>query len=1184
MLTIGDVDRHSSQDLLAFVRCDRLTALQRRGIGPAATPEGRAAEADDQWTIDDVVIELGHQHEEAIKQRYADEIGEVLTVEIGNRSPAAVLAAAEQTQQLLAAGVPVVHQGVLLDDRWMGYADFLMRVDTPSSLGGHSYEVADAKLGRELKAAALLQTSLYTVLLSKLQGSLPQRLHLDLGGGQPRLTRPTARSVAYTRRLMARYLADLASGPGVIADPAPVPWCKSCTFLAECDTWWRERDDLVAVAGLRSTQRARLHDAGITTIAELASRHPVDGSVRVPGIGASTLADLAAQAALQVATREQTHEKTHEPLPIVERLGPTYDDQGELQRRGLLALPTPNPGDVFYDIEGNPLLEPHGLEYLHGVWLGQDTETGVAAFQQGGGQRNNGFLWAWANNVAEERRALELVVDLFVARVKAHPDAFIYHYAPYETAALFRLAQRHATREAELDTLLRDGRFIDLYAIVRQGLRVGAESYSIKTLEQLYLTDGRHGDVAKADDSVVQHHRYREAAGTDAARIRANIVEYNEEDCRSTAELREWLEGHRAELLAEHHLPADLRPTVATKPAEPEDDAAVAAELRLVAACLERAELAGPGEQQAWETLAGLAGWHRRERKATWAEWYRSIEVADTSEAEASSQVLGGLRRDTASPPLGTGIVRYRAVEQDHRINLGDRLCDLSSWGPADAELPPELGRVTTITADTSAGELLIDLEVKTATAPAEVLAAAPKPEHFSDTSLIASLHRTIDDALQVGLDERSATMDLLHRRVPAALTEVTERDPKERAIQVARRGQPGVLAIQGPPGTGKTELAARLLLALVGHGLRVGITALSHNAISEVVERVVKFATPDQPVRIGQAPKSGDSAEERRRRAAQLSNGGATLTLEPSAKIAAQVNNLDILAGTVWLWSRPELAGKLDVLLIDEASQLSLANATAAAAAAHRLILVGDPQQLTQPTRAAHPGDAANSALDHLLGAEDGPAVIAPEQGVFLDASFRMHPDICAVVSRLSYDGQLEAVDDCRYLDLRDAGLLDGTGVRFVPVTHSGNAASSPEEAEVVRGLVERLTGATFVDHKQEACTIRHDHIAVITPYNAQVARLDHVLPTGVGRGTVDRYQGKTAAVVIISLAASSADDAPRGLDFLLDRNRLNVALSRARAAVFVVGSPELMNAAPSTIRAIEAANDLCVIASGRG
>ena len=703
MLTIDGIDRHSSQDLLAYVRCGRLTGLRRRGIQPATTA---AAAADGEPTMDDVVLKLGHQHEEAVKQRYAAEVGEVVTVEVGDRSPAAVLAAAEQTRQLLAAGVPVVHQGLLLSERWMGYADFLVRVETPSSFGDYSYEIADAKLGRELKAAALVQTSLYSILLSHLQESLPKRLHLDLGGGQPRITRAAARSVAYTERLMGRYLDDVGSGWDVVPDPEPVPWCASCDFHAECDAWWRERDDLVHVAGLRTTQRARLRDAGITTMAELASRHPLDGSVRVAGIGARTLAALAGQAALQVATREQGPAGPDGPLPVVELLAPSHDDEGVLQRRGLLGLPAPSPGDVFYDIEGNPLLEPQGLEYLHGVWLGEDTETGVVAFQAGGGERNDRFLWAWADNDAEERRALELVVDLFVARVDAHPGAFIYHYAPYETAALFRLAQRHATREAELDRLLRDGRFIDLYAIVRQGLRVGAESYSIKTLERLYLSDGRHGEVAQADDSVVQHHLYREAAPEAAASIRAGIVEYNEEDCRSTLELRDWLEGHRTALLSEHGLPSNLRPTVAAEPAAPEDDAAVREELRLVAACMERAELATPCEREAWETLAGLAGWHRRERNATWAEWYRSIEVADVAEAEASSQLLGGLRREPLGSSVGSGTVRYRVADQDHRIELGDRLFDLSAWGSPGAEPPPELGKVTAITTDPASGDL----------------------------------------------------------------------------------------------------------------------------------------------------------------------------------------------------------------------------------------------------------------------------------------------------------------------------------------------------------------------------------------------------------------------------------------------------------------------------------------------
>ena len=1185
MLNVDGRVRHSSQDLLAFVRCDRLTALRRQGVRPS-TAQPPASEASGGSTMADLFIELGEDHEDRVKERYAAEAGDVVTIDVGDRSAPATLAAAEHTRNLLHDGVPVVHQGVLLDDHWMGYADFLVRVDSPSSLGSFSYEAADAKLGREVKAAAIVQTSLYSLLLAEIQGYVPERLHLDVGGGQPRVTRPTARSLAYTRRLMDRYLADHETAGDAIPEPEPVPWCASCEFQPECDAWWRDRDDLVHVAGLRATQRTRLRQAGIETIADLAAEPPIGADFPVAGIGRRTLDGLASQAAVQVATRERSADSDGTASPVVERLEPERDDDGELQWRGLLSLPPPSPGDVFYDIEGDPLVEPHGLEYLHGVWLGDDTGSGVDGFLGRGGEQRGPFVWVWADDPDGERRALELIVDLFVARIDADPGAHIYHYAPYETAALFRLAQRHATREEELDTLLRDGRFVDLYATVRQGLRVGAESYSIKTLEQLYLTSARHGDVAKGDDSIVEHQQYRDADAETARRIRADIVEYNEEDCRSTAELRAWLEGHRDALLAEHDLPADLRPTRTHDDEEPAPREDVARELALTAACHERAAACDdPDERDGWETLKGLAGWHRRERKTVWAELYRSIEVADTAEAEASSQLLGGLRRDPGGPPAGPGTVRYRAADQDHRVELGDRLLDVATRGAHGSDAPPTLGTVVGMSVDPDSGELLVDLDVAGASAPDELVAVGSAPTFVPDGGPISSLHRTIEAALAGGLDEASAAMDLLRRRVPRELGQVTAPDPRTRAIEVARVGEPGVLAIQGPPGTGKTELAATLLHELVADGRRVGITALSHNAITEVVERTIELADDSAgPTRIGQAVRSGTTAAECREREAKLSRTGATLTLGQPGRIASRLDELDVIAGTVWLWSRPELARSVDVLLVDEASQLSLANTLAAAAAADRLVLVGDPQQLTQPTRALHPADAGNSALDHLLDtADDGLAVVAQDKGVFLDTSYRMHPDICRVVSELAYDGQLEAVDSCQLLDLRDAGDLDGPGVRFLPVAHTGNSSSSPEEADVVRKLVDQLLGATFIDQKGRSFTIDGQGSAVITPYNAQVARLEQVLPDEVRRGTVDRFQGKTAAVVIVSLAASSADDAPRGLDFLLDRNRLNVALSRARAAVLVVGSPALMDAAPLTIRTIEVANDLCRVADGR-
>jgi uncharacterized protein len=366
------------------------------------------------------------------------------------------------------------------------------------------------------------------------------------------------------------------------------------------------------------------------------------------------------------------------------------------------------------------------------------------------------------------------------------------------------------------------------------------------------------------------------------------------------------------------------------------------------------------------------------------------------------------------------------------------------------------------------------------------------------------------------------------------------------------------VLAVQGPPGTGKTFAAARLIRALLDAGKRVGVTAQSHAVIRHVLDVVGRPAL--QKANEEQAPVGGGAVE--------------VTTSNDSAREALASGRVRLVGGTAWLWARQDMRESVDVLVIDEAGQFSLANAVAVAPAAGSLVLLGDPQQLTQPTQATHPYGAGVSALQHLIGDHD---TVPADRGVFLGTTWRMHPAVTAFVSELAYEGRLESAADRERQTVSGEGPLAGSGLRWVPVEHEGCDTSSPDEVSVVATLVKDLLTRTWTDCDQRVRPITETDILVVAPFNAQVAALLNGLPSGIPVGTVDKFQGQQAPVVIYSMASSSAALAPRGVGFLFDVHRLNVAISRARALSIIVGSPALLDAEVHTPEQLRAVNALC-------
>ena len=375
-------------------------------------------------------------------------------------------------------------------------------------------------------------------------------------------------------------------------------------------------------------------------------------------------------------------------------------------------------------------------------------------------------------------------------------------------------------------------------------------------------------------------------------------------------------------------------------------------------------------------------------------------------------------------------------------------------------------------------------------------------------------------------------------------------------------------LPIQGPPGSGKTFTGAHMIIALVNAGKRVGVTANSHKVISNLLTTLCKEANKtNTKLSIVQKPNNGDGCEHDL--VEQVDSNEEVLE-------RLQSGEANVAAGTAWLWSREEFAGSVDVLFVDEAGQMSLANVLALSPAAKSVVLLGDPQQLDQPQQGVHPPGAEVSALAHLL---NGRATIEPHQGLFLSESWRLHPDICEFTSEAFYDGRLTTRTENALQRLNARGLLDGTGLRFVPVNHDGNQSASPEEVERIAELVEELlnNAATWTNKEGETALLTLRDILIVAPYNAQVELLAQRLPKDARVGTVDKFQGQEAPVVFYSMTTSTPEDAPRGMEFLYSSNRLNVATSRAQCVTVLVASPELFDVSCKTPRQMELANAFC-------
>lgn len=1187
MRLVAELLRLSATDLANHLSCVHLSRLD------LAVAEGRARRPHRSDPIVDLLSERGREHEAAyLAHLRAEKLG---VVEIrsapGTEDVGATLAAMRD-------GADVIYQAPLGDERWYGRADFLRRVARPSSLGAWSYEAVDAKLATETRAGTILQLCVYSKLLERLQGARPESAHVVAPHHhfEPETYRLDDFRAYY--RLVEQRLEAALAVRDAATYPEPAQHCDVCSWWSQCNARRRADDHLCFVAGISRLQIKELRSRlDVATLERLGELKPVPRPTRGSREALERVRD---QAAIQLKAR-RLRERQHEVLP----LGPEH---------GFLRLPEPARGDLFLDLEGDRLAQDGGREYLFGVSDTRDLYTPL-----------------WATSPAEEKRAFESVVDRIVAAFRADPAMHVYHFGAYEPTAFKRLSGRYATRENELDVLLRAELFVDLHAVVRHSLRASVETYSLKDLEQFYGL-ARQQDLREATASrrVLEwaiemredlglSRRDSPTPASNAPQLTLGLDEqptpsrfapqvdsverYNRDDCISTARLRDWLEELRAAAERSHGDPLPRPETLSGQASE--GVAQVAEETERVVTALLGDDIPidledRTDEQQARWLMAQLLEWHRRENKAAWWEYFRlkdlPLEDYEDERSALANLTFVGTIGGTARRP----VQRYSFPPQEHDLRRGDEVCT-----PTEEQT---IGKVEAIdlaghTVDVEQSgrfaeyrleRLFLRRIVRPDPKPdvlleigrwiAENGVDAPGPYRAARDLLLKRPPRLVAGARGVGTTENAAAQSQViefaaartvreRRRAAAATPHAGAMDPEVlEAIRLAFSLDRGVLPIQGPPGTGKTFTGAHMILDLVKAGKKVGVTAVGHETIRNVLREVCGHAAA-QGMSDFRCLHKGKPKEE---------NPEALHAIDNNDRVASSFGSgaYALLGGTSWLWANERFRDSVDVLFIDEAGQMSLADVLAVSAAAKNLVLLGDPQQLEQPQQASHPPGAGASALEHLLG---GAKTIPADRGLFLHQTRRLHPDICRFTAEAFYENRLTSFPGLERQALvapagSRAAAFGAAGLVYLPVAHDGNQSRAAEEVDAIAAAVEALTadGVSYRNAAGEEAPLTRADLMVVAPYNAQVTALAERLPD-VRVGTVDKFQGQQAPVVIVSLTTSTPEDAPRGMEFLYSANRLNVATSRAKALCILVGNPPLFEPDCRTPREMRLANAFC-------
>ena len=1059
----------------------------------------------------ELVRDKGTAHEHAVRQRYLDH-GRIVIDAPEKEGRSFEEWAADARGLMERRDVEVIYQMPFVHEGIKGIADFLIRVEPDD--GFSPWEPVDAKLARgEGRPGHLLQLCFYAEAVQGLTGLPPKMIHLELGSGATESFR-FEEFGPYWRRMKLEL--SRATGTSIeLAETRPEPcrFCDFCDFQKVCEEQWRDEDSLVFVADLLKNDRRLLEEAGVETLAGLATRQGEVTSVPV-----ERLERVQHQAELQKLSREAPEAA----IPF-SHVAPGADPSWG---HGYSHLPPPDVGDVFFDLEGHPLFTAEaGLFFLFGLLY---QEEGAWSYEP-----------IWAHDLAEQARRAAEVIDFFDERRRRYPGMHVYHYNHTERSALTTMT---AESEASIPLahLSATGLFVDLRPVVKNAYQIGIESYGLKNLERVTGFE-RTGEIHAGSGAVLLYEEYM-TGGRDGSLL-DEIALYNDNDVRSTMLLRDWLVENRPDSVRWREVEFDEYET------NKELD-------ELEFALLEY-------DQESIQHLFGnLIGYWKRERSAQFTPKRELVRkpVADLIDEPEVLTSLQMIDREPSTLDAERGVVRERATFSFPDQVRSDR------W---------ENGSVFIAAADGETGfgnASQLDLEQQSLTIswkhdvgePTILPVSTIRDDWVAPGRKLDALMEAARALLADPTSLPDLTREILTRATPRFLPGAgpdggTFSDDKDAMVAWVGGLDRSVVAVQGPPGTGKTYRGARMVRQLLAEGKRVGITGPSYAAFSNFLSALVALYLEEGDIDQLSAcqrvqPKGVRPLEEYIDYASSNSR---------AAKASYQLT-----AGTSWFFCSKEIvANPVDYLIVDEAGQVSLADVAAMSLFASNVILLGDPLQLDQVSNAVHPEGAGESSLEYML---DGAQTIAADRGVFIEETWRMHPKICSFISSQIYEDRLHAHPSCAHQEVTG----HGAGLRWIEAVHEGRSTRSIEEAEIIAAKIGELLGTPWTDQEENTRPLTVDDFMVVAPYNDQkdlirevLERSDATRPIAAAVGTVDKFQGREAPVVFFSMTASSSEGLNRGTDFLFSRSRLNVAVSRARCLAYLVCTDALLGTRASDV-----------------
>lgn len=1144
----------SAHDLISVLECQHRIILDKLVLDKKLDKPGLVGDPNLE-----LIKKLGFRHEEKVKKILEVQSKTFVEIEGVKKNKNRIdeyVRLGQLTLEAMKEENEVIFQGVLFTGSFLGYVDFLiLEKDEKGEIvrdlqGNATYRPVDTKLARKEKKSALIQIGAYAEALGMLGRPIPEYASIWLGNDE---------KIDYRTdeiRPLVKQLFDKAQS--LIRDTNDLPkplWaekkavCDVCDWKDFCEQGREKDDDISLIYATRVETRKKLRSAGISTVKQLANS---TSDERPTGIAKQTFNKLLLQAKIQDRNRENTT-----GIPDYELV-----EEPELH-----LLPARSEGDIWFDMEGDPhALGGRGLEYLFGAVYFEGSDLKFKTFG--------------ASDLSKEKKAFEDFIDWVFEILSKYSDMHIYHYADYENRTIKRLAQQHMTRMEQVNEILARGILVDLFRITKKSLRFSTSSLSLKEIEKVY--GAKHqGEVATAADSIVQYENYidltEDGKIEEAKKVLQAICDYNQVDCESTKQLDDWLRNTATKFSIEIGQIGELKQgrfaeksQIQSNDEDKSEYEQLVEDLNLQLEILKN-QNADPESILGIEILLGSLGFHIREKQPVWWQHFERVKAEHSELAEDTGIVFSESVTATEwSIPERKRTYSRRVSFEETKLNLEDvfsaneevfLLYDAS--GPESGLSVIDSQRVVTkgSVSNDFLGNWFVVERAKSGDPiwNQSPMAAMPGPpiNTGSLTKVLMDLGlKVLGNLATMNTPfSQAAWSDIAMKIKPKFLqTPMPPRigDYIENVVEAVIESDDSYIAVQGPPGSGKSYVGTHVVMQLINLGYKIGVVAQSHVVIESFLDKLLELDS-DLPI-----------AKEQKH---DLENNKPWNTGKIEVFAGLQ-NEGYLIGGTAWSFSRPAVrALDLDLMVIEEAGQFSLANTLVAGSAAKKILLLGDPQQLGQVSQAAHEYPVDISALSHILGEEK---TISDSFGYFLEKTYRMHPEITKRVSKLQYENRLIAdpVTEQRW--------LDGTAPGVIPVkmNHSGNTTRSDEEVEKVIEILQDLIGREWHNTNGETSFLSEEQILVVAPFNNQVRAIRQALRKNdfqkVRVGTVDKFQGQEAPVTIISMTTSSGEDLPRGIEFLLEPNRLNVAISRAQWASYLIFSEELKNINPSSIEGV--------------